>query len=254
MDQESFLFHLEELRKVLWKCITIIAVAIIPGLLLAPKILEWLIAYACPKEMTMHYFSPLEPLMVQLNLGFVLALGVTFPFIIMQLAKFVAPGLYPKERRWAIGLVIASLTFFILGASLGVFLVLPLLMKFSASFTNDGLTATIGLGSFLKTTSFMILGFGSAFQLPVIVIILVKTGIVKVKTLKIFRPYILIGVSVLSAILTPPDVISMLVMTIPSCLLFECALWFASKIAPEENDESTEDITGHPQEYGLNDE
>lgn len=249
MDQESFLFHLEELRKVLWKCIIIIACAIIPGLLVAPKILELLIAYACPKGMKMHYFSPLEPLMVQLNLGFVLALAITFPFIIMQIAKFVAPGLYPKERRWAIGLVFASLSFFILGASLGVFAVLPLVMEFSASFSSPELTAAIGLGSFLKTASFMILGFGGAFQLPVIVIILVKTGIVKVQTLKIFRPYILIGVAILSAILTPPDVISMIVMTIPSCLLFEGALWFASKIAPD--DEVKDDISGHPKEYGL---
>ena len=252
MDQETFLFHLEELRKVLWKCIIVIACALIPGLLLAPKLLKLIISYACPQGMKMHYFSPLEPLMVQLNLGFVLALAVAFPFILTQIAQFIAPGLYPKEKRWAIGLVIASLTFFVLGAALGVFVVLPLVMEFSASFSSQELTAAIGLGSFLKTASFMILGFGGAFQLPVIVIILVKTGIVKIKTLKILRPYILIGVSIISAILTPPDVISMIIMTIPSCLLFEGALWFASKIAPDEDTNLEED--GHPAEYNLDKE
>ena len=166
----SFLDHLEALRRALWRSVAAIAVFLIPGVFAAMPALEWLVRYSCPAEIKLNYFTPMEPLLVQLKLGLILAVIAAMPVILYQLAGFVAPGLYEHERRACRRVIWAALGLFLAGASLGLFLVTPLMMRFSAQFASEALSPVIGIGGFVNLVGLLTLSFGIMFQLPVVMV------------------------------------------------------------------------------------
>ncbi len=166
---------------------------------------------------------------MQLKLGLILAVIAAMPVILYQLAGFVAPGLYEHERRACRRVIWAALGLFLAGASLGLFLVTPLMMRFSAQFASEALSPVIGIGGFVNLVGLLTLSFGIMFQLPVVMVFLVRFGVVELATLRRSRPFAVTIIFILAAILTPPDIVSQLLLGVPTWLLFEIALLIAGR-------------------------
>lgn len=227
-SDSSFLDHLEALRRALWRGVAAIALFLIPGVFAALPVLEWLVRFSCPEGVKLNYFTPMEPLLVQLKLGLILAVIAAMPVILHQLAGFVAPGLYEHERRACRRVIWAALLLFLAGAAIGLFLVTPLMMRFSAGFASDSLAPVIGIAGFVNLVGLLTLSFGIMFQLPAVMVFLVRFGVVRVATLRRSRPIAVTVIFILAAILTPPDIVSQLLLGIPTWLLFEIALLIAA--------------------------
>ncbi|QSH41758.1 twin-arginine translocase subunit TatC [Lentisphaerota bacterium ZTH] len=224
LGEKSFLAHLEELRWVLLRGLICIAILFPLTFWLAPYGLKLLVKHSCPAGFTLKYFTPLEPLFVRIKLGLLLAFFIGIPYIAVVLWGFIIPGLYCRERFWLGRLAVLSWLLFICGIVFSFLLILPAVMSFSLSMQTQALQPAIGINSFVSLTGFLLLGFGVMFQLPIAVFLLVKTGLVKLETFKRQRPLACIVILTLSAILTPPDVFSQVMMAVPSYLLFELSL------------------------------
>lgn len=230
----SFLDHLEALRRVLWRGVAAVALFLIPGFFVALPALEWLVRFSCPEAIKLNYFTPMEPLLVQLKLGLILAVIAAMPVILHELAGFVSPGLYEHERRGCRRVIWAAIGLFLAGAAIGLFLVTPLMMRFSAQFASESLSPVIGIGGFVNLVGLLTLSFGIMFQLPVVMVFLVRFGVVRVATLRKSRPIVVTLIFILAAVLTPPDIVSQLLLGIPTWLLFELALLIAGRGEKEE--------------------
>lgn len=224
--EKNFLDHLEDLRYSIIRVLLCLAVLFPLSIFFAQDILEILIKVSCPPKFEFKFFSPMEPLLVQLKIAFTVSIFVAFPYMVYEAWRFIAPGLYAHERRFALLLVGSSWILFIVGIAFSFFLIIPMIMQFSISMGSANLQPAIGLQNFISLTSFMLLGFGLMFQFPIAIYLLVKTGIIELSLLKKQRSTIMIIILVLSAILTPtPDIMTMLIMALPTYLLFEISLF-----------------------------
>lgn len=230
MAEQSFLDHLEELRSTLIRCIVAILILLLPAFLVSPYVIEGIIAWSCPPEMqSFNYFAPFEVLILQFKLAFILSLAVAFPYVLWQGWKFILPALYDNERKALKIWVSVSSLLFILGATFCFILILPLIMQFSQSFSSDLLKPVIGISSFLTLAGWLMFAFGAMFQFPLAVMIAIRFGFVKKATLKRQRPYVFLTVLIVAGILTPPDVISQVMLAVPTYLLFELGLFFSKE-------------------------
>ncbi|MEW6709316.1 MAG: twin-arginine translocase subunit TatC, partial [Candidatus Riflebacteria bacterium] len=224
----SLLEHLEELRAVILRMLLCISVLFPLLFYFSDSLLKLIVAELCPAGMTLKFFSPVEPLMVQLKIAFYGAIFVGAPYLLMQVWGFVAPGLYSREKAVAGWLLFSSWLLFALGAAFSLMVILPLVMKFSFTYESVFLQAAIGIGQFVSLIIMLMLGFGLMFQFPVGVFILIVSGIVKIEKIRAARSYIIVAVFIMSALLTPPDVMSQVLMGVPTWLLFEIGLLAAS--------------------------
>ena len=224
---ESFFGHLTELRTVFFKVLVCIAVLFPACYCYTTPVLEWFIASSCPQGFELKYFSPMEPFFVEMKLALVMSVFLGVPYIAYQIWSFVAPGLYSTERYAISRFAFASWFFFGLGAFFSIKFIFPLVLKFSMGFQSDYIKANIGIQNFVSMATMMTVGFGLMFQFPIGVFLLVRTGLVSVQTMRKHRPVVAIGILVLSALLTPPDVVSQLMMGVPTYILFEASLVFA---------------------------
>ena len=188
-----------------------------------------LVGRFCPPGLKLRYFAS-RTSVVQLKMAMYLAIIVAAPYILKQV--FVAPGLYLRERRLAGGLLLASCLLFIVGGAFAMILILPVVMNFSVGFQSAWLEPSIGFEQFVNLTGLLAISFGAMFQCPAAVFILIRTGIVSYEKLASLRPVIIVVIFILSAILTPPDAVSQLLMGIPTWLLFELGLLLARFAAP----------------------
>lgn len=230
MTSEGFLAHLEALRRMILEILAIFIVLLIPGWFLAPDLLEFLqnaaagIAEKHGSSFDLRYFTLMEPFIVELKAGMVIALAAGLPLYFWRFWKFLAPALYRHEKSILSVSALAAWILFVAGFMLGIFGVMPLLVDFSLSFSREGLTPLIGLNSFAGLMMSVALAFGVMFELPLILLALAAADIVELETLKKQRPLVLIVILVLAAFLTPPDVISQLMLGGPVYLLFELTL------------------------------
>ncbi|MBU0518941.1 twin-arginine translocase subunit TatC [bacterium] len=224
----TFWEHLEELRGRLFKAI----IAVVAGMLIAyffvPYIQEILIAQFFPggSSTPLAFLAPTEGFVVKLKLSLVLGLIAASPIVFYHFWRFVAPGLYPKEKGFVMPVVLTSTVSFLTGAVFSIF-ILPHATNFFLSFAVGGIENTWSFGKYIDLVVRMMLAFGLVFELPLIIYFLVRLGIVSPAFLRKHRRYAIIILLVLSAVISPPDIFTMVVLAIPLTLLYELSIIIA---------------------------
>jgi len=232
----SLIDHLIELRMRLMRGLAgtgIVLLCLLPFAnklygLLAQPLLDKLPdgAHLIAIEVASPFFAPLK-------LAFFTALVVTMPWLLYQAWAFVAPGLYKREKRLAMPLLASAVALFYIGCAFAFFFVLPSVFKFLTLVTPDGVSMMTDINAYLNFVLVIFLAFGLSFELPIALVILVLLGWVTTDQLREARGYAVVGVFVLAAIITPPDVVSQLMLAIPMCLLYEAGIIAARLLAPK---------------------
>lgn len=231
-DREPTLIdHLEALRRTLLGCCITVAVLFPAAYWASPYLIDALVRWSFPENAgKLHYFAPMEVFVVQLKLALVLALGAGYPVNAFLIWKFLLPALYQHERRALKYWIIGSAVLFFGGAAFCALAILPLLMDFAAGFAGETIRPVFGLAHFVNLAGWLMLAFGVMFQAPVAVLLAVRFGLISSSSLAGKRPYVIIGILALAALLTPPDVVSQLILAVPTWLLFELGLLLARRL------------------------
>jgi sec-independent protein translocase protein TatC len=243
--EETFISHLVELRDRLVRAVIGVAIVCI-GLLLWPgpaMIYDFLAApmlASLPAGAKMIATSVSAPFLVPMKVTLVLALILSLPWVFYQAWAFIAPGLYAHEKRLVLPLVFSSSLLFIAGVAFCYFFVFGRVFHFITNFAPTSIAVMPDIENYLDFVISMCLAFGATFEVPVVVVILVRMGFVTVEKLRSVRPYIIVGAFVIAAIVTPPDAVSQLALAIPMWMLFELGLILAPVFvrvtrAPEEH-------------------
>jgi sec-independent protein translocase protein TatC len=243
--EQPFVAHLVELRDRLIKAafavgIALAVLALYPGPAALYDLLAQPLVHALPKGATMIATSVISPFMVPLKIMFVCAFLMALPVVLWQVWAFVAPGLYSHEKKLVLPLVISSTLLFFVGVAFCYFFVFGKVFAFIQSFAPKSITAAPDIEAYLDFVLSMFLAFGLAFEVPVVVVVLARMGLVSIEKLKAFRSYFIVVAFVVAAVVTPPDVVSQLSLAIPMCLLYEIGIWAAQVFirvtkAPEES-------------------
>lgn len=231
-QEQSFLSHLIELRSRLLRAVAAVLLILIALIPLANKLYAWLakpLIDHLPVGGAMIATDVASPFFAPLKLAFFVALFLAMPYILYQVWSFVSPGLYKHERRLAVPLLASSVILFYIGCAFAYFLVLPAIFAFMTSVAPEGVAVMPDISRFLDFVLVLFLAFGFCFEVPVALVVLVTLGVATPEQLVKSRPYTIVGAFVVAAILTPPDVISQLLLAIPMCLLYEVGI-FASKL------------------------
>ena len=163
-----------------------------------------------------------------IKLVFYLSVFISMPYLLYQAWAFIAPGLYKNERRFALPLLVISVILFYTGIAFAFFVIFPIVFGFFTSIAPEGVKMMTDISNYLDFIMKLFLAFGLAFEVPVITVLLTYTGLVPVKTLKHYRPYIIVGAFTIGMLLTPPDVLSQTLLALPMWLLFELGLWLSN--------------------------
>ena len=217
--------HLEELRKRLLIMIVFILVAFVVSFYFSEEILQW-VQYPV-RDYKLVFIAPTEAFFVNLKAAFFVAILITIPIIFFQLWKFVSPGLLPKEKHYTFPFLVFSTVFFILGATFAYFVILPFGLKFLLTYKTKTFYPMISIGNYLSFFVRIVLVFGFIFELPLVIVFLTKLGIVPIETFIKARKYAVVSIFIIAAILTPPDVITQLLMALPLLLLYELSIFLA---------------------------
>jgi sec-independent protein translocase protein TatC len=224
LAEGTLISHLLELRDRLLRAFLVVAVVAVPCLFFANEIFEYVarpLMAKLPEGATMIATSVMAPFMTPVKTAIVAALFLAMPFVLYQAWAFVAPGLYRHEKRFAIPLLLSSIVLFYAGVAFAYYVVFPLMFAYFAMTTPHGVTMMTDINSYLDFVLMLFFAFGVAFEVPVATVLLVLTGLVKVETLSKNRGYVLIGIFIVAAFLTPPDAISQSAMAVPMYLLYE---------------------------------
>ena len=230
--EQPFVSHLVELRDRLIRASLAIGVcfgllSLWPGpsglydLLAAP-----LVAHL-PKGTTLIATSVISPFLVPLKITLLAAFLMALPVVLYQVWAFVAPGLYNHEKRLVMPLVISSTILFFIGVAFSYFFVFGQVFKFIQGFAPKSITAAPDIEAYLSFVMTMFIAFGATFEVPVVVVVLARMGIVSIEKLKGFRSYFIVLAFIVAAVITPPDVVSQLALAVPMVLLYEIGIWAA---------------------------
>jgi sec-independent protein translocase protein TatC len=228
---ESFIAHLIELRKRLLNSVVVLLLVFIclfPWAADLYTLLAQPLLAKLPKGGQMIATDVTTPFFVPLKVAMMAAFLIALPYILYQIWRFVAPGLYVHEKRMVWPLIIASTMLFFCGMSFAYFVVFPVVFGFITSSAPQGVAVMTDIDKYLSFVLTMFMAFGITFQVPVAVVLLVRMGFVTVEKLREARPYAVVGAFVVGAIFTPPDVVSQFMLAMPLWLLYEAGIVVAS--------------------------
>jgi sec-independent protein translocase protein TatC len=239
--QESFLSHLYELRDRIIKSVLAIIIVFVSLVYWAPDIFHLFaqpLLQALPAGGKMIVTDVTGSFFVPMKVTMLVAFLIALPVVMYQVWAFIAPGLYLHERKLIVPLVVSSYSLFIFGMAFAYFLVFPTVFQFMASYNAPlGAEMSTDIDNYLSFAMTTFLAFGITFEVPVVVVVLVRMGMVPLAKLREIRPYVIVGAFVISAIVTPPDVLSQLLLAIPMSLLYELGLLIARFYVPKPTDD-----------------
>jgi sec-independent protein translocase protein TatC len=240
--QESFMSHLIELRQRLVRAVAVV-LALFVALFLWPgsgtiyDLLAAPLMSALPQGTTMIATGVITPFMVPVKVTALAAFLVALPYVLYQAWAFVAPGLYDSEKKFALPLVVSSTLLFVLGIAFCYYFVFGKVFAFIHDFAPKSITPAPDIEAYFSFVITMFLAFGVTFEIPIVVIVLVRLGLVSIDKLRAARPYVIVGAFVVAAVVTPPDVLSQFMLAVPMCLLYEAGLIMARFVGVRAKDE-----------------
>ncbi|MFC7515759.1 twin-arginine translocase subunit TatC [Herbaspirillum sp. GCM10030257] len=231
---DTFISHLVELRNRVMKASIAVIIVFLCLMPWAGNIYDWLampMMLALPAGSKMIATGVITPFLIPVKVTLLLAFLIALPIVLYQAWAFIAPGLYTHEKKLIAPLVISSSLLFIIGVAFCYFFVFGVIFKFINEFAPKSISVAPDIESYFGFVMTLFIAFGMTFEVPIVVIVLVRMGIVTVEKLKEMRPYIIVGAFVIAAIVTPPDIMSQLLLAVPLCLLFEVGLILAPLFA-----------------------
>ena len=237
--QDTFVSHLVELRNRLVVCLIVFGVILVPLVtppwFIAGKLYDFLAApmmAALPQGSKMIATGVIAPFFIPLKIAMMTAFLIALPVILYQLWAFVAPGLYKHEKRFVLPLIISSTMLFFVGMAFCYFFVFKMVFTFIAQLAPASINVAPDIENYFGFVLGMFMAFGLAFETPIVVVVLVATGLVSLEVLREVRRYVIVGAFVVAAVVTPPDVASQLALAIPLCILYEIGLLAARFVKP----------------------
>jgi sec-independent protein translocase protein TatC len=246
LAEGTLISHLLELRDRLLKAMLAVGICFVPCVFYMNPLFTFVakpLISKLPAGASLIATGVVAPFSVPFKMALLLAIGAAIPIILYQAWAFVAPGLYKHEKKLAVPLLISSIILFYLGAAFAYYAVLPAMLSFLVSVTPHGVQMMTDMSAYLDFVMVLLLAFGLAFEVPVATVLLVWTGFVKIKTLKKNRGFVLLGIFIFAAFVTPPDAVSQSALAIPMYLLYEIGIIMAGillkeKIAAREKEEA----------------
>jgi len=232
-SQESFISHLVELRNRLIRAVVAVLIVFLALVNWARDIYTVLAApmlAALPEGGHMIATDVVGAFFVPIKVTLMVAFLISLPYVLYQAWAFVAPGLYQHEKKLALPLLAASVFLFFVGMGFAYFIVFPTVFGFINAFAPEGVAVMTDIDKYLSFVLTTFLAFGVTFEVPVVVIVLVRVGLVSIEKLREIRPYVIVGTFVVGAIFTPPDVLSQFMLAVPMWLLYELGILVAQLI------------------------
>jgi sec-independent protein translocase protein TatC len=245
--QDTFVSHLIELRSRLVKALSVVLVLFVivafgwPGAGSVYDFLAQPLMNALPPDTRMIATGVITPFMVPMKVAALVAFMIALPYVLYQAWAFIAPGLYEHEKQLAVPIVVASTALFLLGVAFCYYLVFGQIFTFIHGFAPKSITPAPDIEAYFSFVITMFIAFGLTFEIPIVVIILVRSGVVSLEKLREARPYVIVGAFVIAAVVTPPDVLSQFMLAVPMCLLYEAGLFLARFITKREETASKDE-------------
>jgi len=241
VDQgQPLILHLIELRTRILHSLLCVVIVFVPLFYFGNDIYTYVsqpLRVYMPEGTTMIATEVASPFLTPFKLSLVLAVFISMPYILHQIWSFVAPGLYSKEKSIALPLLTSSIVLFYAGIAFAFFVVFPLIFGFFANIAPEGVTIMTDINRYLDFVLKLFFAFGLAFEIPIATVLLIWTGASSVESLTSKRAYIVVGCFVFGMLLTPPDVISQILLAMPMWLLFEVGILFGRMLINQENDD-----------------
>ncbi|GAB2719899.1 twin-arginine translocase subunit TatC [Paenibacillus thermoaerophilus] len=224
-DELPVLEHLGELRRRLIYCIVFLVIAMGVGLFFAGSVIEFLKTQPPAKDITWNAFAPWEPIRLYMMFAFIIGLAASLPFILWQIWLFVRPGLRPDERRATVKYIPAGVILFLLGLAFGYFVVFPMAFYFTSSVAqNLNITETYGIAQYFSFMLNILLPIALLFELPIAVMFLTRIRVLSPARLRKLRRFAYLALVIVAAFVTPPDVISDILVSVPMIALYEASV------------------------------
>lgn len=242
-NDQPFIQHLLELRSRLIRSLIVVVVIFASLFAFANDIYDFVafpLQQFLPENSTMIATDITSPFLTPFKLTLLVSVFIAMPFLLFQIWAFVAPALYQHEKRIALPLFVSSIVLFYAGIAFAYYVVFPLVFQFFMSVAPDSITAMPDISSYLSFVLKIIFAFGLAFEIPVITVMLIAANIISVGNLSKKRPYVIVGCFVMGMFLTPPDVISQVLLAFPMWLLFELGLFFGRFVSTQKKDDAEE--------------
>jgi sec-independent protein translocase protein TatC len=227
LAEGTLISHLIELRQRLLKAVIAIGIAFVPCAIYANDLFTLVampLIEKMPQGASMIATSLVAPFMAPFKLALFVALFAVMPYVLYQAWAFVAPGLYKREKRFAVPLVVSSIVLFYGGVAFAYFVVFPLMFAFLTTTAPTGIQVMTDMANYLDFVLLLFFAFGIAFEVPVAVVLLAATGLVRIETMTKNRGYVILGIFIIAAFLTPPDALSQTFMAGPMYLLYEIGI------------------------------
>jgi sec-independent protein translocase protein TatC len=227
LAEGTLISHLIELRQRLLKAVIAVFVCFIPCAIFADELFTIVatpLIARMPLGTSMIATSLISPFMAPLKLALFVALFIAMPYVLFQAWSFVAPGLYKREKRFAIPLMVSSIVLFYVGVAFAYFVVFPLMFAFLTTTAPTGVQVMTDISNYLDFVLLLFFAFGIAFEMPVATVLLAATGLVRVEAMSKNRGYVILGIFVIAAFLTPPEALSQTAMAVPMWLLYEVGI------------------------------